>query len=446
MSYLCTNFEQMKRLTILFCICMMTLGANCAVTDDTEVPADTSLLLKSYLQSLDTLVKERDSLNAVTTTPVPNAYYFQVLSQPALFSSSLHQMMSQTDLTSTDLQLQRIFASRKMLSMLYAKAPQLVTQTESDIMGQTAIRSDVNEMLKTSDKLADKVAAATLAPKVDDPVEVITRRPNFWKFSGNTSLQFAQNYLSDNWYKGGETNFTGNFAVTLRANYNDQRKILWENTLDAQLGFQTTETDKNRTFRPSSNLLRYTTNAGYKAWKSLYYSLQVILQTQIAPNYQKNTDKVISKIFSPLEVTIAPGMKYEIAWGKKKQFTGTFNVAPLAMKVVYVGDDDLVTNYGIEKGKHQKTTFGPNVTLNTKWQICKQIAWTSRVYWMTNFDYDILEWENTINFSITKLITAQLYLYPRYDDSNEKYRSGENHDGTYLMFKEWFSLGLNYSF
>lgn len=436
----------MKRLTILFCICMMTLGANCAVTDDTEVPADTSLLLKSYLQSLDTLVKERDSLNAVTTTPVPNAYYFQVLSQPALFSSSLHQMMSQTDLTSTDLQLQRIFASRKMLSMLYAKAPQLVTQTESDIMGQTAIRSDVNEMLKTSDKLADKVAAATLAPKVDDPVEVITRRPNFWKFSGNTSLQFAQNYLSDNWYKGGETNFTGNFAVTLRANYNDQRKILWENTLDAQLGFQTTETDKNRTFRPSSNLLRYTTNAGYKAWKSLYYSLQVILQTQIAPNYQKNTDKVISKIFSPLEVTIAPGMKYEIAWGKKKQFTGTFNVAPLAMKVVYVGDDDLVTNYGIEKGKHQKTTFGPNVTLNTKWQICKQIAWTSRVYWMTNFDYDILEWENTINFSITKLITAQLYLYPRYDDSNEKYRSGENHDGTYLMFKEWFSLGLNYSF
>ena len=81
-----------------------------------------------------------------------------------------------------------------------------------------------------------------------------------------------------------------------------------------------------------------------------------------------------------------------------------------------------------------------------QWQICKQIAWTSRVYWMTNYDYDILEWENTVNFSVTKLITAQLYIYPRYDDSNPNYRSGEKHDGTYLMYKEWFSLGLNYSF
>jgi len=436
----------MKRLTILFCICMMTLGAGSAVTADTEIPADTSQLMKGYLHLLDNLTRERDSLNNVASTSTPNAYYYQVLSQPTLLSSPLHQMLSGTDLSSSDLQLQRIYASRKMLSMLYTRAPQLVTQTESDVMGQTAIRSDVNEVIKTSDKLADKVETATLAPKVDDAVEVITRRPNFWKISGNSSLQFTQNYLSDNWYKGGETNFTGNFAVTLRANYNDQRKISWENTLDAQLGFQTTETDKNRTFRPSSNLLRYSTNAGYKAWKSLYYSLQVILQTQIAPNYQKNSDKVVSKIFSPLEVTIAPGMKYEIAWGKKKQFTGTLNVAPLAMKVVYVGDDDLVTNYGIEAGKNQKTTFGPNVTLNTKWQICKQIAWTSRVYWMTNYDYDILEWENTVNFSVTKLITAQLYIYPRYDDSNKNYRSGENHDGTYLMFKEWFSLGLAYSF
>ena len=436
----------MKRLTILFCICMMTLGANCAVADVTEAPADTSLLLNSYLQVFDKLVRERDSLNRVTSTPIPNAYYYQVLSQPTLLSSPLHQMMSETDLTNTDQQLQRIYASRKMLSMLYTRAPQLVTQTESEILGQTAIRSDVNDMLKTSDKLADKVATADLTPEIDNPVEVITRRPNFWKFSGNTSLQFTQNYLSDNWYKGGETNFTGNFAVTLRANYNDQRKVSWENTLDAQLGFQTTETDKNRIFRPSSNLLRYTFNGGYKAWKSLYYSLLVILQTQIAPNYQKNSDKVISKIFSPLEVTVAPGMKYEIAWGKKKQFTGTLNVAPLAMKVVYVGDDDLVTNYGIEKGKNQRTTFGPNVTLNTRWQICKQIAWTSRVYWMTNYDYDILEWENTVNFSVTKLITAQLYIYPRYDDSNPNYRSGEKHDGTYLMYKEWFSLGLNYSF
>lgn len=438
----------MKRLTIFLIISFITLGAR-SETDTTaqmEEETDSMFLLKKYLHAIDSLAMERDSLNKTTTSAVPNAYYYQILSQPALYNSSLHQMMGQTSTTVPDLQLQRIFASRKMLSSLYTRAPQLVTQTESEILGQAGIRSDINDMLQATDKLADKVAAATLIPEVNGAVQVITRRPNFWKFTGETSLQFAQTYLSDNWYKGGETNFTGNIDMTLRANYNDMRRITWENTLDAQLGFQTTETDKNRTFRPNHNLLRYTSNAGLKAWKNLYYSLLVILQTQLAPNYQKNTDKITSKFLSPLEVTVAPSMKYEIKWGKKGQFTGQLNVAPLAMKVLYVNSDTLVTNFGIEKGKNQKTTFGPNITLNTKWQICKQISWTNRMYWFSNFDYNIWEWENTFDFSVTKLITARLHLYPRFDNSTEKYRSGEKHDGTYMMFKELLSMGLTYKF
>ena len=439
----------MKRIALLFCICLMALEGNSAVkvkADKRAVAVDSVSLLTNYMKALDALAKERDSLNAVAATPVPNPYYYQLLTSPALYSSSLEQMLRQSDTSSNDPQIQRLYSVRKMLSSLYTQAPQLVTQTEDDIKAQVAIRSDVNDKLQASDKLADKVAAATLAPEVDGNVEVITRRPNFWKFSGTTSLQFAQNYISDNWYKGGETNWIGNFDLTLHANYNDQRKITWENTLDAQLGFQTTETDEKRTFRPSHNLLRYTGNAGYKAWKNWYYSLLVILQTQIAPNYQRNTDKITSKILSPLEITIAPNMKYEIAWGKKKQFTGQLNIAPLAMKILYVNDDELVTNFGIEAGKHQKTTFGPNITLNTTWKICKQITWTNRMYWFSNFDYHIWEWENNINFTVTKLITANLHLYPRFDNSNKNYRSGKDHDGTYLMFKELLSLGLTYNF
>lgn len=454
-SYLCTNLEQMKRLTLLFCILFVALGASKAQRKEGAISsvamqgggqADTSQVVKRYLSALESLVKERDSLNNVTPQTTPNAYYFQILTQPTLYESPLHQMMSRADSTTADPQLQRLFSTRKMLSSLYTRTPWLVTQTESDLRGQSAIRSDVNDKLNSHDKLAEKIVDATLTPTMDEPVEVITRRPNFWRFSGSSSVQFSQNYFSSNWYKGGESNQSGFVTLTLNAKYNDQRKISWDNTLDAQLGFQTTESDKVHSFRPTNNLLRYTTNAGYRAWKSLYYSLQVILQTQIVPNYQSNKDVMISKIFSPLEVTIAPGMKYEIAWGKKKQFTGTLNVAPLAMKILYVGADTLVTNFGLEKGHHSRTTFGPNITLNTRWQICKQIAWSSRVYWMTNFDYNIWEWENTIEFSVTKLITARMYLYPRFDNSNERYRSGENHDGTYMMFKEWLSLGLTYNF
>lgn len=434
---------------------MMAFEANCNIISATKVtPASknkkeqtgTDVLLNRYLQAIDSLVMERDSLSSTTSTVTPNAYYYQLLSPLTFYSSPLNQMLKEGDTSGTDPQLQRLFSARKTLSSLYTNNPQYVVQTEDDLKGLTVIPSNVGEMVETTDKLADKVADAILTPTTDEPVEVVTRRPNFWKFSGSASLQFSQNYFSDNWYKGGETNYAGLASLTLRANYNDQRKVSWENILDAQLGFQTSETDEQRIFRPTSNLLRYTTNAGYKAWRNLYYSLQVILQTQIAPNYKKNSKDITSKFLSPLEVTVAPGMKWEIAWGKKKQFTGTLNVAPLAMKIIYVHDDDLVKNYGIDEGKHQKTTFGPNITLNTRWQICKQILWTSRAYWMTNFEYNIWEWENTIEFNITKLITTKLYLYPRFDNSNEKYRAGEDHDGTYLMFKEWFSLGLSYNF
>ena len=447
MSYLCTKLGEMKRLIILFSICLMALNANSTTRKEQteEEPADSSLILKSYLQALDSLVAERDSLSKVAPFPTPNAYYYQILSRPTLYSTSLHQAMGQTDTSCSDMQIQRIFAARKALSSLYAKAPQLVTQTESDILGQAGIRSDINEMLQTSDKLADKIAAATLEPDMNEPIQVITRRPNFWKFAGSSALQFMQSYFSDNWYQGGEKNYMCNLDVTLRANYNDQSKINWENTLDIQLGFQTTESDTKRTFRPNHNLLRYTFNGGYKAWKSWYYSLQVILKTQIAPTYQRNTDKITSEFLSPLEVTVAPGMKYEIKWGKKKKFTGQLNVAPLAMHIIYVKNDDLVKNYGIPEGKNQKTTFGPNITLNTNWPITKQINWRSRMYWMSNFDYHIWEWENTIDFTVTKLITTTLYLYPRFDNSNEKYKKNSRFD-TYMMFKEWLSIGLKYNF
>lgn len=447
----------MKRLIILFCICTMALDAYCAsqteneevVTERTDsvanVVTDSISLVDKYLAIIDTLAKERDVLNATTTPSMLNAYYYQLLSPPALYNSPLQQMMSETDTSCPDPQLQRLYASRRALSTLYTDAPWLVTQTESDIMGQASIRDDVNEILQSSDKLADKVVDSKLTPEFNEPVEVITRRPNFWKFSGDVSLQFVQNFFSDNWYRGGETNITGNLNMTLRANYNDQRKISWDNTVNIQLGFQTTKNDEKRSFHPSQNLLRYTTNAGYKAWKTLYYSLQVIMQTQIAPNVQRNSDKVNSKILSPLEVTVAPGMKWDFAAGKKKRFTGQLNVAPLAMKVLYVHDDDIVKNYGLEEDTHSKFTFGPNVTLNTRWQICKQISWSSRIYWMSNFEYNILEWENTIDFSVTKLINTQLYLYPRFDNSNEGYRKKSRFD-TYFMFREFLSLGLKYNF
>lgn len=410
---------------------------------DNAVKVDTLSIVSSYLQKLQRLVEQRDSVSVLATTPAPNAYFYQILSAPTLYSSPLHQMMSNTDTLYKDKQLQTLYSINQMLAKLYARNPELVQQTEENIKSQGQFRDDINEKINAKDKLSEKVGEAALSATLDENIQVVTRRPNFWKFSGNTSLQFSQSHFSANWHKGGEDNFAGNFYLTLHANYNNQRKFKWNNTFELQMGAQTAPSDNNRTFRPTANKIKYTTNIGYKAYKSLDYSMLVVMETQPLPNYYANTDNLQSKFFSPMTLSVGPGLAYSFQWGKKKRFTGNLNVAFVAYHLKYVGKDELVTKHGLEEGKHASHTFGPSATLNTTYKICNQVAWTSKIDWRSNYHYTRIDWYNQINFTVTKLITAMLIVNPILDDSSIRYR---NENGKYIMLNENLSIGLSYSF
>ena len=410
---------------------------------DNAVKVDTLSIVSSYLQKLQRLVEQRDSVSVLATTPAPNAYFYQILSVPTLYSSPLHQMMSNTDTLYKDKQLQTLYSINQMLAKLYASNPELVQQTEDNIKSQGQFRDDINEKINAKDKLSEKVGEAALSATFDENIQVVTRRPNFWKFSGNTSLQFSQSHFSANWHKGGEDNFAGNFYLTLHANYNNQRKFKWNNTFELQMGAQTAPSDNNRTFRPTANKIKYTTNIGYKAYKSLDYSMLVVMETQPLPNYYANTDNLQSKFFSPMTLSVGPGLAYSFQWGKKKRFTGNLNVAFVAYHLKYVGKDELVTKHGLEEGKHASHTFGPSATLNTTYKICNQVVWTSKIDWRSNYHYTRIDWYNQINFTVTKLITAMLIVNPILDDSSIRYR---NENGKYIMLNENLSIGLSYSF
>ena len=412
-------------------------------TKNVETKVDTFSIISSYLQKLQQLVEKRDSVGPINSYPAPNAYYYQILSAPTLYSSPLHQMMNNTDSTYADKQLQTLYYINQMLARLYARNPQLVEQTEESIKSQGQFRDDINEKINVKEKLSEKVGEATLSPTLDDKVQVITRRPNFWKYNGSTSLQFSQSHFSANWHKGGEDNFAGNFYLTLNANYNNQRKFKWNNTFELQMGAQTAPSDNNRTFRPTANKIKYSTNIGYKAYKSLDYSLSVVMETQPLPNYYANTDNLQSKFFSPMTLSVGPGLAYSFQWGKKKRFTGNLNVAFVAYHLKYVGKDELVTIHGLPEGKHASHTFGPSASLNTTYKICDQVVWTSRIDWRSNYHYTRIDWYNQVNFTVTKLITAMLIVNPILDDSSPKYR---NENGKYIMLNENLSIGLNYSF
>ncbi len=409
--------------------------------DDGSVTIDsvTVSIANQYHAALQFLVDQREAANerAHDAGTLPDAYVFQVLSVPTLYSAPMHQVISEGNVLSDDPHLQHLQMANRSLARLYVETPALVEQTEATIKEQGLLREDLAEKIHTEDQLASKVGSVSLTPEAEDTVEVKTRRPNFWKFPGSTSLNFTQYAYSHNW-PGGENKYSGLTTIILNANYNDEKRFTWTNNLDFRLGFQTSKTDKNRTFRPTNNQIVYSTNAGLKAWKTLSYTATVRISTKVVPNYSPNTDKVYEDCLSPLDVTIGPGMTYTYALGKKKRFTGALTVAPLAYNIRYVQRESLVARYGVRPGHHSTHAFGPTATLTYAWAIMPQVRWAGRFYWFSNLHKTQFDWTNTLTFSINKYLNATLNVHPTFDDivkTNKGVRLAED-----------LGLGMSYSF
>ncbi len=328
----------------------------------------------------------------------------------------------------------------RMLMRTYVDTPWLIEATEDELERAGGIEEEVLPELPTVTQLTVNEMAVDLTDDVDD-VRLVVRRPNFWKVKGDYSFQLTQNHFSENWYQGGENNYTMLALVTMEANFNNKQKIQWDNKLEMRLGFQTSKTDEKHKFKTNDDLLRFTTKIGYKATAHWFYTLQVQAYTQFYPSFNANSDVVSSDFMSPFNLVVSLGMDYKL---ELKRFKGSANLAPVAYNFRSVARRSLFGNFGLEEGKSMYHNFGPNITVNYSWEIWKNIKWDARIYWFSNLESTDIEWENTFTFTINRFLNSKLFLYPRIDDSSEDYRKESN--GSYFMFKEWFSLGLNYSF
>lgn len=397
-----------------------------------------------YGKKMEELVHQRNKAIRQNTYKRPLDVYALRMSLPPTFYSSsvLQQFSAETLDIRTDRSLVRMYLVNDALASMYVNRPEIVVQTDSQVEQAGTLRDDVHGSLTTDTKLSDKVVTVDLGAEMNEGVELVTRRPNFWKFSGSGSLQFTQNYFSENWYQGGENNYAFLGLLTLNANYDNKQNVQWENRLEARLGFQTTsESETRRSMKPTDNLLRLTTKLGYKAYKTLFYTMQVQAYTQIVPLYESNSDVIRTNFLSPLNLTVSVGLDYKFQTNNNN-FRGNVYLAPCAYNMRYVSNIDLATKHGIEAGHHAYHNFGPSITVNAYWQILKNLSWNARMYWISNFTYTNIEWENTFNFTINKYLSAKLFVYPKFDDSSARYKS---EGGSFFMMKEWLSLGFNYN-
>ena len=329
------------------------------------------------------------------------------------------------------------------LMHVYLTRPELVQVTQSEQEKSGALRQDIIEesVVKQEIEMVEQAAPMPEMPEAE-PVQVVIEKPNFWKYKADTYLQFMQNYVSDNWYKGGENNYAAVGSFTVEANYDNKSIWKWDNKLEMKLGFQTSPSDTVHRFKANEDLLRYTGKVGLQAANRWYYTLQLLAYTQFTRGFKANNTKTFSDFMSPFNLSVGLGMDYKVE-AFKKRLTGTVNIAPLAINYRYVDRADLAGSFGVklDRHTHSLTDFGSQLTASLTWKLNDNVEWKSRIYGFTSYHRQEIEWENTFALRVSKYISANLFLFPRFDDANNR-----DENLGYWQFKEYSSLGFSYSF
>lgn len=327
------------------------------------------------------------------------------------------------------------FVDRSLLST-YVDHPEFVVMTEDDIMEKRLYRDDIEE------EVSSRASVTRLIKKkqidFNEEAGVIIHKPNWWVTSGSGSLQFSQNSISRNWYKGGESSNSFLVNLLLRANYNDREKIEWENLLEIKTNINSAPSDTLHKFLVTSDQLRLYTKLGVRAVSKWYYTISTELKTQIYNSYGTNSKELKASFLAPLDWATSVGMDYKL---DKSKYKLSVFLAPFSHSMRFVGNSKVKeTSYGLDEGASVKHSFGSQVQTNFEWTIISSIKLKSRLDYLTSYEWVRAEWETNLDFILTRFLSAKLYVLARYDDST-KPRVGDD----YFQATETLGFGLSYS-
>ncbi len=425
----------MKRNFLITLFLIVSLGAIAQVNNPISVRSDERPSMDKIQAYIDSLKSLKDS---VFTRKMPKVQRGQRLrrNDMRLFLPLTYYGNVAERLFTRDRKESPILSE---LMHLYLTRPDLVEGTDRMVQQQQTKLDDIKAPIHHDPTLVEKVADRPVEP-TNVPVEVLVKRPNFWTFSGDYALQFLQNYVSGNWYKGGESNYSALVSLVMQANYNNKQKVKWENRLELKYGMQSSRSDSLHSFKSTEDLIRLTSKLGLQATKRWYYTVQFIGNTQFSHSYRSNDPKIYSAFAAPLNINLSIGMDYSVDW-MNHRLKGNFHLAPLAYNMKYTRMLELTRRLGIKDGNHFLHDFGSEFTVDLEWQLMESFTWKTRLYGYSTYKRTELEWENTFTFRFNRYISSRVFIYPRFDD-------GVSRDDHYAFWqlKEFASIGFQYSF
>ena len=259
-----------------------------------------------------------------------------------------------------------------------------------------------------------------------------------WRKEATVMLQLSQNYVSKNWYAGGNTNFALLGIAQGSIKYDDKKRITWENSGEWRLGFNTVAGDTLRKVNTNEDILKLYTKLGIRIVDKLSYSFSADFQTHFFNTWKENTDKLKTGTFTPVRFNLATGLDYKPVEGL------SIFIAPFTYKLVAAMDTIHVaqTNFSIPAGKKVLNDVGSSLRVEWTWKPVREIALESKLYFYTNYRRVEIDWETSCNFIINRFISARIMLHPRYDNTvilpdDEKAK---------IQFKELISIGFAHKF
>jgi hypothetical protein len=399
------------------------------------LPAQPNMHYRSDLSLLPIVFNKKFpcdiSLDLPENTLIKSGFIFSELQNPVQFHSPSEEYISNL----------RTKAYRDFIrnNITYVK------YVESDFPNETEVITEIR-----STNIFD-VLFSVEPEKERTTIDQSTRfRPKrrYWQYGGSSLLQFSQNYLSENWFNGGVGNLNLISVQSLTFNYK-KNKIQFNHLIEWKLSFYTNPKDTLRAYRIGDDLIRTYTDLGLKAFNDKFsYSSNLEIKTKFFKSFKENSHIYNAAFLSPLQINVGIlGMKYQLDRKSKidkyRKLNLSVDVSLFSAQYTWVADADVMAQnrYGIKPDENYLLDLGSTVNAKLVYNFNRQIVFSSRLKYFTNYEKTIVESENELNISLNRFFSTRIYFYGRFDDT-----PGIKQDPRWnlLQMNELLSFGFNY--
>lgn len=328
-----------------------------------------------------------------------------------------------------------------MLHHMAQTHPQLLKRSASDLLGYRVVSRTVganNIYVSTPNGAANIPAIAEIDAPPSIPMET-----KYWFHGFESTIQFSQNHISENWHKGGASNINLFSRQLFRLDYR-RDKLNWANELEWRIVMLSTIQNTIANYKISEDVARLRSNLGYKAVKNWFYSLDAEVRTQLFSIRSEDQQTLYSSLFAPVTFTIGLGMKYQIDkkferhYGRRFRFNA--NLAPFAYDYKWTRSMEIdMQRHGLDPNKPYYSAMGSMMRADMIFDISPMISWESKFYYNTSYKRVETEWENGISFAFNKYFSSRILLMLRFDDATPK----ASHRFGRLQYNELFSFGFD---